>query len=305
MHHAAILTGVEYASVDGSQMAMLTSTVSQSYCPKAAVPRCLQGYTHCTESESNSTETVICYPVICDRVSAWEPQKRPEIPLIQTAPARRGTDNDPSPRNVSCPPNTRHNNPTQNRRTRDHTDDADIDKNPGLDDVHAGESKIHPHHRESITRLASEIETAFTPQCPVKLYKYVIQALSEALKKRHQPPPPPPEDTMHTPHTQSSTTHGAAEIPSSKATPSHTTQYCDTLQPLTSVATDTTIQTQEHNSAAGINMTTAVNVVCPRCHMAEFAFFRCTTCKYFAIHEPDTPDTVPGRLYGVMSPDTL
>ena len=52
-------------------------------------------------------------------------------------------------------------------------------------------------------------------------------------------------------------------------------------------------------------MTTAIDVVCPRCHMADFVYFRCTTCKYFAIHQPETPDMVPSRMYGVMSPDTL
>ena len=52
-------------------------------------------------------------------------------------------------------------------------------------------------------------------------------------------------------------------------------------------------------------MTTAIDVVCPRCNMADFVYFRCTTCKYFAIHQPDTPDLVPRRLYNVMSPDPL
>ena len=39
--------------------------------------------------------------------------------------------------------------------------------------------------------------------------------------------------------------------------------------------------------------------------MADFVYFRCTTCKYFAIHQPDTLDLVPRRLYNVMSPDPL
>ena len=52
-------------------------------------------------------------------------------------------------------------------------------------------------------------------------------------------------------------------------------------------------------------MTTAIDVVCPRCNMADFVYFRCATCKYFAIHQPDTPDLVPRRLYNVMSPDPL
>ena len=52
-------------------------------------------------------------------------------------------------------------------------------------------------------------------------------------------------------------------------------------------------------------MTTAIGVVCPRCNIADFVYFRCTTCKYFAIHQPETPDLVPRRLYGVMSPHPL
>ena len=52
-------------------------------------------------------------------------------------------------------------------------------------------------------------------------------------------------------------------------------------------------------------MTTAIDVVCPQCNMADFVYFRCTTCKYFAIHQPETPDMVPRRLYGVMSLDAL
>ena len=46
-------------------------------------------------------------------------------------------------------------------------------------DLHAGENEIHPHHRETVMRLASEIETASNPHYRVKLYKYAIQALSE------------------------------------------------------------------------------------------------------------------------------
>ena len=52
-------------------------------------------------------------------------------------------------------------------------------------------------------------------------------------------------------------------------------------------------------------MTTAIDLVCPRCYMADFVYFRCTTCKYFAIYQPETPDMVPRRVYGVMSPDNL
>ena len=52
-------------------------------------------------------------------------------------------------------------------------------------------------------------------------------------------------------------------------------------------------------------MTTTIDVVCPRCNMADFVYFRCTTCKYFAIHQPEIPDMVPRRLYCVMSSDTM
>ena len=52
-------------------------------------------------------------------------------------------------------------------------------------------------------------------------------------------------------------------------------------------------------------MTTAIDVLCPGCNTADFVYFRCTTCKYFAIHQPDTPHSVPRRLYNVMSPDPL
>ena len=68
---------------------------------------------------------------------------------------------------------------------------------------------------------------------------------------------------------------------------------------------DTNTETQKHSSPAGVNMTTAVDVVCPRRHIADFVYFRCATCKYFAIHQRDTPDKVLCRIYGVMSPDTL
>ena len=52
-------------------------------------------------------------------------------------------------------------------------------------------------------------------------------------------------------------------------------------------------------------MTTAIDVVCPRRGMVDFAHFRCTTWKYFAIHQPDTPDVVQCCVCEVMSPDTL
>ena len=50
-------------------------------------------------------------------------------------------------------------------------------------------------------------------------------------------------------------------------------------------------------------MTTAIDVLCPRYNMADFVYFRCTTCKYFAVHQPEAPDLVPRRLYNVMSPE--
>ena len=118
-------------------------------------------------------------------------------------------------------------------------------------------------------------------------------------------PPPPQKNTTHTPRTESASTYGPAEIPSPEATPSHKIQYPDTPHPLTPETSHTTVQTQKHSSPMWLNMITAIDVVCPRCHKADFVYFRCTTCKYFVIHQPDTPDMVPRRLHGVMSPDTL
>ena len=78
-----------------------------------------------------------------------------------------------------------------------------------------------------------------------------------------------------------------------------------TPRPAPLETSELTVKTQKHHSPLGLNMTTAIDVVCPRCDMADFVYFRCTTCKYFAIHQPDTPDLVPRRLYNVMSPDPL
>ena len=53
-------------------------------------------------------------------------------------------------------------------------------------------TKFPPHHREMVTRLASEIEKASNPHYPIKLYKYATQALTEALKSKRRATPPPP-----------------------------------------------------------------------------------------------------------------
>ena len=107
-------------------------------------------------------------------------------------------------RRAPYPLNKQQIHPTQGRKTRDHTDDGDIDKNPGPNDPQEGESEIGSQHRVTVTRLASETETASNPHYPVKLYKYAIQALSEALKSRHRAFTPPTTTRKHHTHT----THG-------------------------------------------------------------------------------------------------
>ena len=102
----------------------------------------------------------------------------------------RGLPYDPPSR--WTPPNKQRIHPTHTRVFRDHTTDGDIEKNPGPVDAHATENDIPPHHREMVTRLASEIETACNPHYPVKLYKYATQALTEALKSKRRASTPPP-----------------------------------------------------------------------------------------------------------------
>ena len=156
-----------------------------------------------------------------------------------------------------------------------------------------------------VTRLASEIETASNPHYPAKLYKYATQALTEALQKKRRASTPPLGHNVHAPCAEPSTTHGTLEVPSAEAPLVKEVHGPGTPQPAPLETTELTVKTQKHHSPVGLNMTTAIDVVCPRCNMADFVYFRCTTCKYFAIHQPDTPDLVPRRLYNVMSPDPL
>ena len=156
-----------------------------------------------------------------------------------------------------------------------------------------------------VTRLASEIETASNPHYPAKLYKYATQALTEALQKKRRASTPPLGHNTHASCAESSTTHGTLEVPSPEAPLVKEVHGLGTPRPAPLETTDVTVKTQKHHSPVGLNMTTAIDVVCPRCNMADFVYFRCTTCKYFAIHQRDTPDLVPRRLYNVMSPDPL
>ena len=121
----------------------------------------------------------------------------------------------------------------------------------------------------------------------------------------HPPPPPSLEHNTPASRAESSSTHGTLEVPSPEATPIHGAHGPGTPRPTPLDTSELSVKTQKHHSPLGLNMTTASDVVCPRCNMADFVYFRCTTCKYFAIHQPETPDLVPGRLYKVMSPDTL
>ena len=113
------------------------------------------------------------------------------------------------------------------------------------------------------------------------------------------------EHNTPAPRAESSSTHGTLEVPSPEVIPIHRAHGPGTPCPTPPDTPELTVKTQNHHSPLGLNMTTAIDVVCPRCNMADFVYFHCTTCKYFAIHQPETPDLVPRRLYSVMSPDTL
>ena len=95
------------------------------------------------------------------------------------------------------PPNKQRIHPAHTRVVRDHTTAGDIEKNPGPVDAQATENDIPPHHREMVTRLASEIETASNPHYPVKLYKYATQVHGGTQKQATGIHPPPPR-TQHT-----------------------------------------------------------------------------------------------------------
>ena len=203
------------------------------------------------------------------------------------------------------PPNNRRHSPALTRLLRDHTADGDIEKNPGPEDAQTTGNDIPPQHREMVTRLASEIETASNPHYPAKLYKYATQALTEALQRKRRASTPPLGHSTPAPRAESSSTHGTLEVPSPEASPVHGVQDPGTPRPTPFETSELTVKTQQHHSPLGLNMTTAIDVVCPPCNMADFVYFRCTTCKYFAIHQSDTSDLVPRRLYNVMSLDPL
>ena len=50
--------------------------------------------------------------------------------------------------------------------------------------------------------------------------------------------------------------------------------------------------------------TTGVHVLRRRCGMADIAFFKCTTCRYFSIDQLESP-TIPRRLYDEVNPDPV
>ena len=118
---------------------------------------------------------------------------------------------DPPSRQI--PPNNRRHSPALTRFLRDRTVDGDIEKNPGPEDAQTTGNDIPPQHREMVTRLASEIETASNPEYPAKLYKSATQALTEALqrKRRASTPPPPLGHPTPAPCAESFSTHDIVE----------------------------------------------------------------------------------------------
>ena len=233
------------------------------------------------------------------------PQYREELPYPSGHPPplmRKELPYDPPSRQTL--PNNRRHSPALTRVLRDRTADGDIEKNPGPEDAQTTENDIPPRHREMVTRLASEFETASNPHYPAKLYKYATQALPEALQRKQRASTTPLGHSTPAPRAESSSTHGTLVVPSPEASSVHGAHDQGTPRP-PSGTSELTVKTQKHHSPLGLNITTAIDVVCPRCNMADFVYFRCTTCKYFAIHQPDTPDLVPRRLYNVMSPHPL
>ena len=208
----------------------------------------------------------------------------------------------PSRRTLS---NKRRLRPALTRVVRDRTADGDIEKNPGPVDAQTTENDVPPQHRQMVTRLASETETASDPHYPAKLYKYAAQALREAVQRKRRASAPPLEHNTPAPRAESSSTHGTLEVPSPEASPVQGAHGPGTPRPTPLDTSGLSVKTQKHHPPLGLNMTTAIDVVCPRWSVADFVYFRCTTCKYFAIHQPEIPDLVPRRLYNEMSPDTV
>ena len=144
-------------------------------------------------------------------------------------PMGRGLLYDPPSRRT--PPNKQRIHPAQTRVVRDHTTDGDIEKNSGPVDAQATENDIPPHHREMVTRLASEMETVSYPHYPVKLYKYATQALTQARKSKQRASTHPLEHNTPAPRAESASTHGTSEVPSPEVTPIHSTHAPGTPRP--------------------------------------------------------------------------
>ena len=206
-------------------------------------------------------------------------------------PMGKGLPYDPPSRRTLS--NKRRLHPALTRVVRDRTADGDIEKNPGPVDAQTTENDIPAQHTEMVTRLASEIETASDPHYPAKLYKYAAQALTEAVQRKRRASTPPLDHNTPTPRAESSSTHGTLEVPSPEASQVHGAHGPGTPRPTPLDTSGLCVKTQQHHSPLGLDMTTTIDVVCPRCNMADFVYFRCTTCKYFVIHQPETPDLVP------------
>ena len=268
------------------------------------VPGALQSHSLPRETIGTSSSTLSAFPG--SDLLVLLPQYREEPPYPSGhPPPLMGEELPYDPPSRQTPPNNRRHSPALTKLLRDRTVDGDIEKNPGPEDAQTTGNDIPPQHREMVTRLASEIETASNPHYPAKLYKYATQALTEALQRKRRASTPPLGHSTPAPCAESSSTHDTLEVLSPEASPVHGVHDPGTPRPAPLETSELTVKMQKHHSPLGLNMTTAIDVVCPRCNMADFVYFRCTTCKYFAIHQPDTPDLVPRRLYNVMSPDPL
>ena len=175
----------------------------------------------------------------------------------------KGLPYDPPSRRT--PPNKRRLHPPLTRVVRDRTADGEIEKNPGPIDAQTTENDIPPQHREMVTRLASEIETASDPHYPAKLYKYAAQALTEALQKQRRasthPPPPTTQLTRTTCRIVFYTWHIGGTITRSISSARGTWPRHTAPNPLDT--SELSVKTQKHHSPLGLNMTTAIDATWP------------------------------------------
>ena len=188
--------------------------------------------------------------------------------------------------------------PTNKTWQGDDTAEGDVEHNPGPSPTE--QATVAPF-QNSRSHVALVLSLNNNGTYVNQLYNRVITYLSRAYGTRTEPyqhhcatlsPQQPSVTRLRSKSSQGSPEGMTAPVgpptPRSGSTPLGTPPPAPKGSPPQSHMALTS--TPVHQPTPSGHMTRAVHVLCPRCNMADIPFFRCTTCRYFALNQPESPN---------------